>query len=210
MGYSLRDPWRRMRDPWRRPSCYIDNRMSAAAPMPSTCACPPGMRGYTRSFAAIFATCFTPRCATRSAAALAGLALLSGCTVVRPVARATDVQVVESVGGTSRVDITLALTNPGDDEVELIEYDYTLSLADGSGYGGKWAALRALPPRSTIEARIPAVVPTASLVDGGAWRVTGKVEFRDPQSFALILYEAGILHTRSEFSGDGDVIRPAQ
>jgi hypothetical protein len=48
------------------------------------------------------------------------------------------------------------------------------------------------------------------LVDGGAWRVTGKVEFRDPQSFARILYEAGILHTRSEFSGDGDVIRQAQ
>ncbi len=139
----------------------------------------------------------------------AGL-LAGGCAIVRPEARATDVRVVNSANGATQLAITVALTNPGKDEVELVEYDYALTLPDGSGYGGKWAALRALPPGATVNAEIPAVVPTASVANGASsWRVSGSVEFRDPKSFARILYEAGLLRTSASFSGKGDALRPA-
>jgi hypothetical protein len=136
--------------------------------------------------------------------------LAVGCSIVRPEARATDVRVVNSANGATQLAITVALTNPGKDEVELVEYDYALTLPDGSGYGGKWAALRALPPGATVNAEIPAVVPTASVASGvSAWRVSGSIEFRDPKSFARILYEAGLLRTSASFSGEGDALRPA-
>jgi hypothetical protein len=37
------------------------------------------------------------------------------------------------------------------------------------------------------------------------WSVRGTASYRDPQSFARILYEAGILRTEASFSGDGEV-----
>ena len=150
------------------------------------------------------------RVAARVSAICAAGLLAGGCAIVRPEARATDVRVVNSANGATQLAITVALTNPGKDEVELVEYDYALTLPDGSGYGGKWAALRALPPGATVNAEIPAVVPTASVANGASsWRVSGSVEFRDPKSFARILYEAGLLRTSAAFSGDGDAIRPA-
>lgn len=103
------------------------------------------------------------------------------------------------------MDITLDLTNSGTNEVELVAYDYIITLEDGSSYDGRWAALRALPPGQTVEARIPAVLPLASVQEGVRWRVRGSASYRDPQSIARILYEAGILKTQSEFSGEGQL-----
>ncbi len=138
--------------------------------------------------------------------ALAG----AGCSVMRPEVRATEARVVESIGGATKVDIALELRNTGEDEVDLVEYDYLVTLADGSAYGGKWAALRALPPGQTVEATIPAVLPTASVGSGGvAWRVSGTLRYQDPQSFARILYESGLLRTEVGFSGAGGALRPA-
>lgn len=143
-----------------------------------------------------------------------------GCSVVRPEARAIDARIVESSGlaanditkGVTKLEIALELRNPGKDEVELVEYDYVVTLPDGAAYGGKWAALRALPPGRTVEATIPAILPTASVgaarSSEAAWRVSGTLRYRDPQSFARILYEAGILKTEISFSGSGSMIRP--
>jgi hypothetical protein len=132
-----------------------------------------------------------------------------GCSVVRPDARATDARIVETGGGATQVDIALELKNTGDDEVELVEYDYVVTLGDGSSYGGKWAALRALPPGRTVEATIPAVLPAASVGIGQVpWSVSGTLRYRDPQSIARIFYEAGILKTEVSFSGSGPSLKP--
>ena len=138
------------------------------------------------------------------------LVLTTGCTLVRPKAQASAVTIGSSKGDTTAVVITLELLNPGEDEIELIEYDYVLRLADGAAYGGKWAALRALPPGERVTATIPAVVPTASLHGGAtSWTVTGTLGYRDPESVVRILYEAGILKTATSVDGRGDSIRPA-
>lgn len=165
-----------------------------------------------------------PGAVSRLAATAGALAVLvgvgGGCSVVRPEARAVDARIVESNGaaatdmtkGVTKLEIALELRNPGKDEVELVEYDYVVTLPDGAAYGGKWAALRALPPGRTVEATIPAILPTASVgaaaSSPSAWRVSGTLRYRDPQSIARILYEAGILKTEVPFSGSGSTIRP--
>jgi hypothetical protein len=130
---------------------------------------------------------------------------LAGCAVPRPQVSAREARVAETGDTTARVEIVLDLTNTGGTDVELVTYDYILSLSDGSSYGGRWAALRALPPRQTVQAAIPAVVPVASAREGVRWTLRGTVSYRDPQSIARILYEAGILKTETEMDGSGTI-----
>jgi hypothetical protein len=144
----------------------------------------------------------------RIAVLAASAATLAGCALNRPEARATAASVVESKGDVARLSIELELSNTGKDEVELVEYDYTVTLADGARYGGKWAALRALPPGEPVRATIPAVVPAASAQAGGKWSVSGSLRYRDPRSVARILYEAGILKPEVSFSGSGASLAP--
>lgn len=136
--------------------------------------------------------------------ALAG-ALGTGCSVVRPDVRATEANVAARGDGTAKVDIVLELRNGGDTEVELVTYDYLIRLGDGSSYDGRWAALRALPPGQTVRATVPAILPAASAIAGARWEVSGSVSYRDPQSFARILYEAGLLRTEAGFGGEGSM-----
>jgi hypothetical protein len=130
-------------------------------------------------------------------------AALTGCHVVRPEGRATELRLGQTNGDLTEVVVVLELRNPGRDEIDLVEYDYTVSLADGSRYGGRWAALRALPPGQTVEAMLPAVLPTTSLADGMAWSASGTGKYRDPNSVLRILYEAGILKNEYSFSTSG-------
>jgi len=135
---------------------------------------------------------------------LAALAL-GGCSVSRPAAKAIDAHIGASGQLTTSVDITLELTNTSPNEVELVSYDYLIRLEDGASYDGRWTALRALPPGQTVRATVPAVVPIASAREGARWTVSGTLAYRDPQSFARILYEAGILKTESAFEGAGNL-----
>lgn len=134
---------------------------------------------------------------------------LAGCAVQRPQVSAREARVAEAGDATARLEIVLDLTNAGDTDVELVTYDYILSLADGSSYDGRWAALRALPPRQTVQAVIPAVVPASSAREGIRWTLRGTVSYRDPQSIARILYEAGILKTEADMDGSGTIAAPS-
>lgn len=142
-------------------------------------------------------------------AALASGLLLGGCAVARP---SVEVQGLRSDGeanGVHRLQIDLNLQNSGDDEVQLVEYDYVLSLEDGAKYAGRWAALRALPPDQQITASVPAVIPSASVGGSGfRWSLQGVMRYRDPKSVARILYEAGLLKTEVEFSAEGTGLLP--
>ena len=134
---------------------------------------------------------------------------LGACSLARPEARAINVQLTRTDGALAEVAVVMELRNTGKDEIELVEFDYILTLSDGARYGGRWAALRALPPNHTVTATVPAVVPLSSLRNGASgWTVTGSLGYRDPSSFARILYEAGILHYEVPISSAGTTILP--
>ncbi len=142
--------------------------------------------------------------------AIACSIVAGGCTVVRPNARASAAHLGMQSGGAAEVDITLELSNTGSTEIELVTYDYLITLEDGSSYDGRWAALRALPPGQTIVASVPAIVPASSARVGARWTVSGTASYRDPQSFARILYEAGLLKTQASFGGTGILAEAAK
>lgn len=138
---------------------------------------------------------------------------LAGCSVARPTARAAEARLGRggaAGAATASIDIGLELTNTSGNEIELVSYDYLIRLEDGSSYDGRWAALRALPPGQTVKATVPAIVPAASAREGARWTVMGTMTYRDPQSFARILYEAGILKTESMFEGAGTLAAQAK
>ncbi|MFM7050643.1 MAG: hypothetical protein ACKOYN_00715 [Planctomycetota bacterium] len=132
------------------------------------------------------------------AASLAASLALSGCTINRPAVRPIGAVVSATGEGVERLSIELELTNPGSDEIELVEYDYTVRGSDGSGYSGRWAALLALAPESTSRATIPAVVPAGAA--GRTWSVDGSLRYRDPKSIARLLYELGLIKPETGFA----------
>jgi hypothetical protein len=142
---------------------------------------------------------------TRLAVLAAGMSwcVLGGCSVSRPAAKPIEANIGSAGTVTAAIDITIELTNTSQNEVDLVSYDYLIRLEDGASYDGRWAALRALPPGQTVRATVPAVVPVASARAGARWTVVGTLAYRDPQSFARILYEAGLLRTESAFEGAG-------
>jgi hypothetical protein len=145
----------------------------------------------------------SPRALALSIGLGAAIAVGGGCSVVRPEARAKSLEIDRVSGDLAEVDLVIELRNPGKDEIELVQYDYDLSTGDGARYSGRWAALRALPPGQTLEARIPAVLPAASLAANRSWSASGTLRYRDPSSIVRILYEAGILKTEIGFGGSG-------
>lgn len=147
---------------------------------------------------------------TTRAALLTACLLSAGCSAMRPSVRATGATVTERGPTTARVEIALELRNEGSTEIELVQYDYMVFLEGGASYGGRWAALRALPPGQSVTATVPAVIPLADARAGIRWRASGEAEYRDPQSFARILYEAGILRTQSSFGGEGTLSEAAR
>jgi hypothetical protein len=142
----------------------------------------------------------------RMVATVAG-AGLAGCSMVQPAVRPTAVRVADAGGDATRLAVLLEVANPGSTEIELVEYDYRLELADGASYAGRWAALRALPADGSIEAVIPAVVPAASA--RGGWRLTGTLSYRDTAALSRLLLDLGLIENRTSFSASGAQVEPA-
>ncbi|MFM1823116.1 MAG: hypothetical protein RI967_1382 [Planctomycetota bacterium] len=128
---------------------------------------------------------------------------MAGCSLVQPSVRAIGARVAGEADGVARLELELELANPGSTEIDLLEYDYRVELADGASYAGRWAALRALPADATVRAQVPAVVPAASLAGSGGWRIAGTVSYRDPASLSRLLFDLGLLENRAAFSGSG-------
>lgn len=116
----------------------------------------------------------------------------------RPTVQPISASLSATGEGVEQISVELELVNPGDDEIELVEYDYTLRGSDGSGYSGRWAALLALPPQTTTKTTIPAVVPPGP--EGRTWSLKGSLRYRDPKSIARLLYELGILKPEAGFT----------
>ena len=135
---------------------------------------------------------------------------LAGCSLVQPSVRAIGARVADASDGVARIELELELANPGSTEIDLLEYDYRVELADGASYAGRWAALRALPADATVCAQVPAIVPTASLAGSGGWRISGTVSYLDPASLSRLLYDLGLVENRAAFSGSGAQVDRAE
>jgi hypothetical protein len=96
----------------------------------------------------------------------------------------------------------LELTNPSEESIRLLQWEYRFQSGDQS-YVGLWEALVTLPPKSTTLTQVPVVLPNAAAeeVVAGRWSSSGSVLFRSPSRLAEIFYDVGLYQPRASFQG---------
>ncbi len=136
-----------------------------------------------------------PRILTKLALAAA----LGGCAA-NPEVRAVSARQDGSTAEGSTVKVLLDLTNPNDAPVELTRWDYAFVVADRTAYTGEWIASLTLPPKSTMQAELPAFLP-ASFGDASAveWRIGGNLGYRATGKLDKLLYQLGVNRLNAGF-----------
>lgn len=135
--------------------------------------------------------------------------LVVGCGSI-PKVKPTSARPVDRTEHAIRFTLDLELRNTGSVEIPLDWYSYNFSI-DGMGtYSGRWAAMRVIPPDSTIQVEIPAVIAISEEMkpqvgkDGSVqWSLNGKVRYQAPGLLGQILFDAGVRRPSTGFSGSG-------
>jgi hypothetical protein len=105
----------------------------------------------------------------------------------------------------------VALENPNEAPVELTVWNYSLAVNDRTAYSGEWVASLTLPPRTTLEAELPALVPAAfGDVASARWRLGGSLDYRATGKLDRLLYQLGVNRLTTGFGDSGEGIAPRQ
>lgn len=139
--------------------------------------------------------------------------LAVGCGI--PKVTPTSARPVDQTKDAIRFALSLELRNSGTKEIPLERYSYQFSI-DGLGtYNGEWAALRVLPPHSSVQIEIPAVIAIAEgdqprVAEDGTveWAVSGDVLYQAPGILGQIFFDAGMRRVSTGFSGSGTLQVP--
>jgi hypothetical protein len=143
----------------------------------------------------------SPRCPA-ALPALAAL-LLAGCAL-DPAVRAVRGERVNSTAEATEVHLFLELTNPNDAPLELITWNYGVSVDGRSAYEGRWMPSLTLPPHVAIGTELPAVIPASfGDISQAKWRVQGIVDYRATRQLDRLLYQLGITRLHASFEADG-------
>lgn len=138
---------------------------------------------------------------------------LAGCSGYRdPSIVLSDARVLESTDEALTLRFTMDLTNPNDDPLKLVQFEYDLMVDGVKVYSGMRAAEATLASNSERQMHIPAVVllddlgwtPTA-LPPAAGYSIRGSVEYVTPGEIAQILFDTGVRTPQANFRGAGEV-----
>jgi hypothetical protein len=145
---------------------------------------------------------------------LAGLALgalVTGCSSYRsPAIQVQNVRVVDQTDEAITLGFDLAVTNPNDEPLKLLDFNYSLTV-DGKGvYSGKRSAEATLNAAGEQRVTLPAVVPfqrtgwqPGSVPAQADYAISGSVLFLTPGEIALILFDSGVRRPKARFAQAG-------
>lgn len=136
---------------------------------------------------------------TMVAGGLAALTWLAGCA--SPGIEVKSVAIEDQSADSVKLGVDVDLTNPADESMRLLRWDYTFS-ANGERYSGTWEALTTLAPNSTTTRRVPVVLP-AGPIGQGPWSISGSLSYRSPSRLAEIFYDLGVWRPSTGFGGAG-------
>ena len=141
---------------------------------------------------------------------IAILVLLAGCKGVKnPQITMTGATLGETTDQAATVRIALRLHNPNNEPLELLEFDYRVSVDGKAAYSGTRSAQMTLARMSTRDIEIPAVVNVSE--SGGQLpadanvQVNGSLRYIAPGAIAQTLFDTGVRRPRVSFSGKGPV-----
>jgi LEA14-like dessication related protein len=128
----------------------------------------------------------------------------AGCAanLASPVARVSDVRVVQQTDQGSRVEVDVELTNPNKTPLPLVKSSYTVSIAGGTPYHAEERLYRTLPGGGKQVVTLPAVFTAAP---GGAYHVTGSVAYEPPGEMRKLMTESYYPLPSVGFSASGSV-----
>ena len=139
-----------------------------------------------------------------------GLAGLPGCgplkapemptPIASPQAQVLGVRRVEAGPDAHRYVIIVALTNPNDVALPMLDADYRLDIGDAE-YRGDTSPNATLPASGRLTLELPAVVTA----DGNEYDVRGSLELDPPQQLKQVFYELGLPRPRANFAGRGEI-----
>jgi hypothetical protein len=137
------------------------------------------------------------------AALLAAALLLAGCAA-DPAVRAVRGERVNTTAEATEVHLFLELTNPNQAPLELITWDYAVSVDGRTAYQGRWMPSLTLPPNVAIGTELPAVIPASfGDISKASWRVQGVVDYRATRQLDRLLYQLGVTRLHASFQADG-------
>lgn len=146
-------------------------------------------------------------------AALLVAVWLPGCTMLQPPDLETHGAVLTELSDDAAVfNFRVAMNNPNDDSLQLLEMIYELRIDGEPVYEGRRAVQRTLGPRTEAAMELPAVIPftrvgwtEASRPDSVRYDLRGRLQYVTPGYIAEILFDTGVRRPRVSFSSTGDV-----
>ncbi len=124
----------------------------------------------------------------------------AGCSTAGPTVELSDVRVADETAGATQLAIGLTVSNPSDEPLRLLTYEYRVRVDGRRWYTGRWSAQQTLQPGATATATIPAAGPPPS---GSKVSVRGRLRYVRPGEIAEVLLDTGLRRPKASFGGEG-------
>lgn len=142
---------------------------------------------------------------------LTALASLSGCTsYVDPKIFVTGVSLGESTDEAMVLRFAVDLNNPNKEPIQLLEFDYEVSIDGVKAYSGKRSARQTLAGNSERQTELPGVISfdvvgwsPAGIPSTVKYEIEGKLQYLTPGEFAQVLLDTGFRRPHSDFRQSG-------
>ena len=137
--------------------------------------------------------------------------VLAGCTGTKhPEIAVTGATIDQTTEHAATIRLALRLENPNNEPLQLLEFDYRVSVDGRQAYRGKRSAEMTLARQSVRDVEIPAVIVAPADDAGGAatlaetaFQVHGTLRYLAPGAIEQTLFDTGVRRPRVNFSGSG-------
>ncbi|MHC4908623.1 MAG: LEA/WHy family protein [Planctomycetota bacterium] len=152
--------------------------------------------------------------AARAIAPLILILLLAGCAHKAPQLQVVGAEVVDGSEEATQIDFAIDLSNPNDEPLELLHFDYELSIDGQRVYQGRRAAEATLSRGGIRRLTIPVIVreadvPLRASADQSAstvaYRLSGQLLYISPGELAEILLDTGLRRPSVRFGSRGQI-----
>ncbi len=120
------------------------------------------------------------------------LSFIVGCSTRAPIATYQHAIAQELNSDAGSFDAIFKVSNTNNEPIELLLYEYSVSVDGAHVFSGLHEAKLTVPRWSVIESSVPIVVPTSAMkTKQGVWRLSGTLSYIESDAFADTLRKAG-------------------
>ncbi|MEE2819739.1 MAG: hypothetical protein VX615_03910 [Planctomycetota bacterium] len=123
---------------------------------------------------------------------LFAMSFIIGCSTRAPIATYQHAVASELNSDAASFDAVFTVSNTNNEPIELLLYEYSVSVDGAHVFTGLHEAKLTIPRWSFIESSSPVVVPARAIqTKQGVWRLSGTLSYIESDAFADTLMKAG-------------------